>query len=432
MEPNLSLCQLNHYNQNIHNQLNNVQPHQLEQNGIWPTSTSSICAGIANYARSQQENAATATNQEQQFYYTPTSQDPLTHLMKPLPLSALSLNHVIGPLETVEANLDYAIQGYWAKSGDERTSRLPLMAGGPWKLLCATIIYLYLIKWFLPRLMARRSNPLELQWLIRAYNLFMVCANMYAFYHGLRILDYGRKCFGCKQHSNDMAKDKSAQAWELLHYGWLFMLSRLVEWVDTVFFVLRKRQRQVTKLHVFHHSFVPLLSWFYLKFYPDVTMAFFPLVNTLVHTVMYAYYFLATFGPKLQPYLWWKKYLTSMQIAQFVAILIQLASIPLSGDPACQYPRSFLLGAVSGASLFLFLFYAYYKDTYRTTSSQNQSRVRANLDEPSKVSKSRDGTSRALSELVDDSILKPDQQQQQHKSKYIHTNGAWSNKVKMY
>lgn len=400
MEPNLSLCQLNQYNQNVnhhHNQLLN------SQHAIWPASTSFLCANIANYANNKQQQAEFTiekTNKEEQLYFTGSETTFINHSMKFLPLSQLSLNHVIGPLESIESNLDYVIQGYWTKSGDERTSRLPLMAAGPWKLLVATIIYLYLIKWLLPQIMNRRSNPLELQWLIRGYNLFMVCANMYAFYHGLRILDYGRKCFGCKQLDS---KDKSPEALELLHYGWLFMLSRLVEWVDTIFFVLRKRQRQVTKLHVFHHSFVPLLSWFYLKFYPDVTMAFFPLVNTLVHTVMYAYYFLATFGPKLQPYLWWKKYLTSMQIAQFVAILIQLASIPLSGDPACRYPRSFLLGAVSGASLFLFLFYTYYKETYRTSKATTSNNYR-------EKQMTRDGSSKAISELVDDSILKPEQQ----------------------
>lgn len=38
------------------------------------------------------------------------------------------------------------------------------------------------------------------------------------------------------------------------------------------------------------------------------------LLNSLVHVVMYSYYFMAALGPKMQKYLWWKKYLTSMQL----------------------------------------------------------------------------------------------------------------------
>ena len=37
-------------------------------------------------------------------------------------------------------------------------------------------------------------------------------------------------------------------------------------------------------------------------------------LNSAVHVVMYAYYLLAAMGPRLQPYLWWKQYLTSMQL----------------------------------------------------------------------------------------------------------------------
>lgn len=36
--------------------------------------------------------------------------------------------------------------------------------------------------------------------------------------------------------------------------------------------------------------------------------------NTTVHILMYGYYFLAALGPSVRKYLWWKKYLTSIQI----------------------------------------------------------------------------------------------------------------------
>lgn len=45
--------------------------------------------------------------------------------------------------------------------------------------------------------------------------------------------------------------------------------------------------------------------------------AYFPAtVNCFVHIVMYSYYMLSALGPKVQPYLWWKKYLTILQLVR--------------------------------------------------------------------------------------------------------------------
>ncbi len=44
-------------------------------------------------------------------------------------------------------------------------------------------------------------------------------------------------------------------------------------------------------------------------------------LNSFVHVVMYTYYALSAMGPKVQKYLWWKKYLTQFQL---VIIFFQL------------------------------------------------------------------------------------------------------------
>ncbi len=44
------------------------------------------------------------------------------------------------------------------------------------------------------------------------------------------------------------------------------------------------------------------------------TAFFIGLLNTFVHIVMYSYYGLAALGPHMQKYLWWKRYLTSLQL----------------------------------------------------------------------------------------------------------------------
>jgi elongation of very long chain fatty acids protein 7 len=381
---------------------------ELEQSSSLNNVTSTSMAAAAQHAAACQ----------QRHFGLEQPAPPLLAGGAESPLTSLVTNHLLGPMQQLESKVNYYFSDIWLASGDERTNKLPFIGAGPWKLIYATLIYLYLIKWLLPRLM-QPFRPLELNWLIRLYNLFMVLSNMWSFYHGARILKFGLKCFGCETINH---QDHSAQAIELLHYGWLFFLSRLIEWLDTIFFVLRKKERQVTKLHVFHHSFVPLISWTYLKYHPGYTVAFFPFVNSFVHSIMYTYYLLATFGPKVQPYLWWKRYLTSLQIAQFVLIIIQLASIPLTGDESCQYPRGFLYVAFAGAILFLWLFYTYYLDTYTrgaksgprgATCEPRQQQQQREPDDRLAFGLSRlgpaaaawrEGSSRSLSDVVENAI----------------------------
>lgn len=41
---------------------------------------------------------------------------------------------------------------------------------------------------------------------------------------------------------------------------------------------------------------------------------FHALLNCVVHVIMYTYYGLTAMGPSYQKYLWWKKYLTTIQL----------------------------------------------------------------------------------------------------------------------
>lgn len=51
---------------------------------------------------------------------------------------------------------------------------------------------------------------------------------------------------------------------------WMYML-KIVELVETVFFVLRKKQNQVSALHVYHHVSMVLLAWIGVKYFPGMT-----------------------------------------------------------------------------------------------------------------------------------------------------------------
>jgi hypothetical protein len=62
--------------------------------------------------------------------------------------------------------------------------------------------------------------------------------------------------------------------------------------------------------------------WFGVKFTPGGHSTFFGLLNTAVHIVMYTYYLFAAMGPQYQRFLWWKKYLTGLQMVSFFVFVI--------------------------------------------------------------------------------------------------------------
>lgn len=81
-----------------------------------------------------------------------------------------------------------------------------------------------------------------------------------------------------------------------------------------IFFVLRKKESQVTFLHLYHHTLTPLETWICVKFIAGGHGTLGNLINNAVHVVMYGYYMLAAMGPEYQKYLWWKKHLTIVQL----------------------------------------------------------------------------------------------------------------------
>ena len=85
-------------------------------------------------------------------------------------------------------------------------------------------------------------------------------------------------------------------------------------YVQQVFFVLRKKNNQVSFLHVYHHTITAFFSWCYLKLLPGEQGIVIGILNSIVHIVMYTYYLIAALGPEYRKYIWWKKYMTWIQL----------------------------------------------------------------------------------------------------------------------
>ncbi|XP_075236419.1 very long chain fatty acid elongase AAEL008004-like isoform X2 [Lycorma delicatula] len=255
-------------------------------------------------------------------------------------------------------------QSVFDKNGDPRTANWFLMSS-PLPTLAICLSYVYFVKVLGPKLMENRK-PFLLKNVLIAYNLFQVVFSSWLFYECMMGGWWGEYSLRCQpvDHSH------SPTAMRMVNVCWWYYFSKFTEFMDTIFFVLRKKSQHVSTLHVIHHGCMPMSVWFGVKFTPGGHSTFFGLLNTFVHIIMYSYYLLAAFGPEIQKYLWWKKYLTSLQMIQFVAIMVHAFQL-LFID--CNYPRAFVWWIGLHAVMFFFLFKEFYNQQYNKPKKEKKS-----------------------------------------------------------
>lgn len=76
---------------------------------------------------------------------------------------------------------------------------------------------------------------------------------------------------------------------------------------------------------------------------------------------MYAYYGLAAVGPQMQPYLWWKRYITQLQIVQFVFLILHGIVFMTFRE---GYPTVLIFNYQLQTALYLILFTRFYLKSY--------------------------------------------------------------------
>lgn len=116
---------------------------------------------------------------------------------------------------------------------------------------------------------------------------------------------------------------------------WLFYISKVWDFWDTIFIVLGKKWRQLSFLHVYHHTTIFLFYWLNANVLYDGDVFLTILLNGFIHTVMYTYYFICmhTKDPKTGKSLpiWWKSSLTSFQLIQFTLMMSQASYLVFFG-----------------------------------------------------------------------------------------------------
>ena len=100
----------------------------------------------------------------------------------------------------------------------------------------------------------------------------------------------------------------------LVHY-----MSKFLDLLDTVFIILRKKDDQLSFLHVYHHATIGVMWGVVLRTgNGSGTAAYGAFINSIIHVLMYSHYFITSFGIN-NPL---KKYLTAAQICQFYSCVM--------------------------------------------------------------------------------------------------------------
>ncbi|XP_054835034.1 elongation of very long chain fatty acids protein 1 isoform X2 [Eublepharis macularius] len=240
---------------------------------------------------------------------------------------------------------------------DPRIATYPLM-GTPWLMTGILLSYAYFVLSLGPRIMANRK-PLNLKTFMLVYNFSMVALSIYIVYEFLMagwLTGYSWRC-------DPVDTSQNPKALRMVRVAWIFVFSKFIELIDTVIFILRKKNEQVTFLHVFHHSVLPWSWWWGASFGPGGMGSFHAMVNSVVHVVMYFYYGLSAAGPAFQKYLWWKKHITAIQLLQFVLVSVHISQYYFMPTCGYQFPIFIHLIWIYGV-IFFILFSNFWYQSY--------------------------------------------------------------------
>ncbi|CAH2008599.1 unnamed protein product [Acanthoscelides obtectus] len=251
-------------------------------------------------------------------------------------------------------------QGYFwvfTEKADPRPGELGLLfMSSPLYPVAFIFSYFYFIYNLGPRLMENRK-PFEIRKLLIAYNAIQILANLYIFY--LAVLEM---LFVSNWSCDPVDYSYSPEAIHTLKSYHLFFLTKLGDLLETVFFVLRKRYRQVSFLHVYHHFGMFTMLWVAVKFFGGGHGTWVGLINSLVHAVMYTYYLLSAIDEEWKKNVAFKKFITQIQMIQFTIFIIIYGRLLLKTD--CQYPRLCSYFFVPQNFFMLILFGDFYRRTY--------------------------------------------------------------------
>ena len=162
----------------------------------------------------------------------------------------------------------------------------------------------------------RNRKAYSLNAATRLYNIFQIISCVYIvsalFKKGFKF----EGAFDCSINVDNKTEIDLLSVWHYIGF------TRVVELIETVFFILRHKQNQVTYLHVYHHLGSVFGAFMCLKYDASHRWIIHALINCTIHFFMYTYYLLSSYESMKKYTDRVKSSITIVQIIQLVFICI--------------------------------------------------------------------------------------------------------------
>ena len=218
-----------------------------------------------------------------------------------------------------------------------------------------SIIYLFVV--FSIKYWMRKRKQFDLQSLLTLWNGALTIFSAIGTYHTLP--DLTNTVLNESFYSSTCIATSNAH---IQYFIWLFALSKVFEFGDTLFIVLRKRP--LIPLHYIHHCFTLIFTWY--AYGHNVSLGrWFVTMNYSVHSLMYLYYALRAQNVKISR--WISMTLTSLQITQMVlgiAVCTRVLWSNLIANTYCECNSYVAFAGLLLYSSFLYMFTNFFYKVY--------------------------------------------------------------------
>ena len=222
-------------------------------------------------------------------------------------------------------------------------SQMQFLKGDFYEILVARETMLGMLAGYLLMIVGLRNHmksrpAYSLKFIMQVYNFVQVILNVYMIW-GLCVLPFMSETpnfFGINAKYTE----------RLEYFVFIHYISKYLDYFDTVFIILRGKERQqLSFLHVYHHASIGMIwgSLLYIghgngtavllmkmvlhniKFVNvEVCLqAFGGLINSVIHCIMYSHYFFTSLGYE-NPF---KKFITQAQLIQFAMCIVHAVTV---------------------------------------------------------------------------------------------------------
>jgi elongation of very long chain fatty acids protein 4 len=194
------------------------------------------------------------------------------------------------------------------------SKKMPLLSN-PSYVLFALVAYMAALGFLY--FLGKVTGPMKVKFISNIHNAFLFLLSSYMC-GGIFITAIAS---GFSLWANPVGPTTDPNTWRLAKLVWLFYVSKLPEFGDTFIMMVKQNYRQVSFLHLYHHSTIFAIWYIVVSRAPGGESYFSAMLNSGVHVVMYGYYWgtaIFSEGTAVRSFLNnIKFYITKMQMFQF-------------------------------------------------------------------------------------------------------------------